>query len=67
MAKKKADPNFRFYVGSLIDKNPSDYVAVCDQHGHVIGHNYGRDLFMPEVEEVKEEEPVKDDNQLKMF
>lgn len=32
MAKKKPDPNFRFYVGSLINPNPTDYIAVCNQH-----------------------------------
>jgi len=68
MAKKKADKNFRFYVGSLIDPNPSDYMAICNQFGEVIEHTSAADLFAPEVEEVEEvkEEP-KIDNQIKLF
>lgn len=54
--KRKKQSQHVFYVGSLLHKNPAEYVAICcSMTGHVIGHRNGTDLFTKEPDP----EPVK--------
>ncbi len=65
--KRKQRKPFYFKIGSLIDANPSDYVAICNQYGEIIGHEYNGQQFKHEqqAEEILEE--TKNINQLNLF
>jgi len=63
----KPDENFKFYVGSLIDTNPSDYVAICNQYGEIIGHEYNGKEFKHEQQAEEIIEEPKNVNQLNLF
>jgi hypothetical protein len=58
---------FTFKVGSLIDEHPEDYVAICNQHGYIIGHEYKGQKLLLEIQEEECKPEVKDDSQLSMF
>lgn len=65
--KRKADKSFTFKIGSLIDTNPSDYVAICNQYGDIIGHEYNGKEFKHEQQAEEIIEETKNVNQLNLF
>lgn len=58
---------FTFRVGSLIDEHPEDYIAICNQYGEIIGHEYKGQKLLKEIREEEDKPLHKDENQLKMF
>jgi hypothetical protein len=68
MKKATSKAKGTFEIGSLVDENPSDYVAICELGtGKIIGHKYRGKLahLQTETQETQEEEkPIEDKNQL---
>lgn len=67
MKRKKPDANFKFYVGSLLHANPSEYVAVCNQFGEITGHLYNGELKLKEQEAEELIEETKNPLQISLF
>lgn len=63
----KPKNNFTFKVGSLVDENPSDYVAICNQYGEIIGHEYNGRQFTHEQKAEELIEEIKNEKQLSIF
>lgn len=65
--KRKADKHYTFLVGSLIDPNPSDYIAVCNSEGEIVKHIYNGKEFQAEQEVTEIIKEVKNPMQISLF